>query len=117
MKTTVNAVQLLVGQTVKYLPLAYVINMIVVHLSVGYSHALEASVGPDVLERATNPELAMLEGDFIIWSNARFSYWSDMLAASLSPAALYSIAVYSLALGLVSLLPRIILSGRAARTA
>lgn len=98
---------LLIGlqRAVRYLPLAYAVNVIRLHNSVGYERYLEKTVGTDVLSRSGDGALDLMGwgSDLQVWTDARLSYWSDTLAVSLSWDAL-SMGVVPLALmfGLVS---------------
>jgi len=90
--------------SVRYLPLAYAINVIRLHQNTGYDRYLETMVGSEVLSREADNvrELATWGGDLQAWTNARLSYWSDILAFSLSPSGLTNVVLLAIAFGVVS---------------
>lgn len=91
-------------RSVRYLPLAYAINVIRLHQNTGYDRYLETMVGSEVLSRDADNvrELATWGGDLQAWTNARLSYWSDILAVSLSPSGLTNVVLLAISFGVVT---------------
>lgn len=89
--------------TIRCLPLAFVINVIRLHHNTGYERYLEVMVGRDVQSRSGAGALDMAEwgSDLQTWTNARLSYWSDLLSVSLSAQSLAWAVCLAIALGIL----------------
>ena len=101
-----TAMKVMVSAT-KFLPLAFFIQIIRLHNSesLGYENYLNKTVGPDALSRSTDAmNLPTWATDSTLWTNARISYWSDLLAVSISSYSLFQMFLTSLILALLAFL-------------
>lgn len=92
-----------VPRTLSYLPLSYAISLIRLHQNTGYETYLDTMVGDDVASRNVEGVLDTVSwsGDLQVWTNARLSYWSDLLSVSLSSSCLTWVVTVSVFMAIV----------------